>query len=566
MRPRLLLLAPVLVALGLGLAQPAAAVTRAQARKVALGALKASRVQGPAIVFGLPRPLPKGSAVSEAGPGPSHRGKATTSPEFAIGSVETFVDTERRLPAGTWLFWMDLAPYARFEHPSVLVLVDAQGKVVRKQSLAWWPLVSGKRPAFLAPAAYRSSRYRVFSRGAAAPARRAAATPAWLRSLVPSSLTAGTLLPNDCIVVLTDEVDPIFTGDIQALDAAAKALGIPETTARNAADLEAEVTKLANGKPACTDVVLYLDAHGFPATGSSFAHPSGTGNIPESDHAQVALKHTSIKVDGNLNFTTTTTTELVDAPAVRKVMADHANLTFKLVVDACFSGRWTELSDQPNLRVILTASRSDQMAFGYRGNGMWRKQTQRNAVVSYVGGSVDVNVANTYAAGGFTNAITAGLTSWIAAPGATDLAAGLVNAFDGSASVDASQLIGLTAPTLRDFTDSRPHAAPPGLGFDVTVAMSYRHIAPGSSEACILVRTSPQRPGAKVHLRVAGPGVVSGSDQTSTLGADGTLLVRVPIDQYGDYTAGADVDAGNGETQSGAGQETVTAAQGDCAS
>lgn len=546
----------VFVAAGLAFARPAGAVSKPAAQKAALAALGAAKVKGPVIVFGLPKPLPKGSAVSEAGPGPSHRGKATVS-----GDVETFTDTEPALPAGTWLFWMDLAPYAHFSHPSVMVLVGASGKVVRKQSLAWWPLVNGKAPAFFAPANYNSSRYRVFSHGVAAPKAVTAQIPAAVVEAWNGLAVAK--FPNDCIIVMSDEVDPNFAGDLKAIDATATALQLPIAHATSAADLEKQVEKLSSATPACTDIVIYLDAHGSAASGSNYTTSSG-GTIGESAHAQVSLKHIQyMPSPTGIGFTTTTKTVRVDATAVRKVMSAHMNLTFKLVVDSCFSGRWTELADQSNLRVILAASRSDQMSYSFIPNGTWAAQTQTGAVLTPTGASATINVTNTFMAGGFTNAVTTGLQGWAMKPGSVDLASGLVSAFNGSSTIDASQIIGFTVPGLTNFVSQRPHA-PTGQGFNATVAMSYHHISQGQSEVCVRVTTVPPRPGAAVHLRVSGPGVVSGGDQNLTLGADGSLFVRIPINQYGDYTAGADITAAPGDTASSAGQETVTPTQGDC--
>ena len=555
----------VLAAASLALARPAGAVSRPVAEKAALAALGADKVAGPVIVFGLSAPLPKGASVTEAGPGPSRRGKTKVTAD-GIGSVETYTETQKRLPAGTWLFWMDIAPYAHFEHPSELVLIGSTGKVVRKQALAWWPLISGKAPPFLAPPGYDSGRYRVFSHGVPA----AAETKAVTRAEVPGAVLqawqglALSKFPNDCIIMLGDEVDPNFAGDQKAIAATAKSLDVPLTNATSAKDLEAKVKKLSSASPACTDVVIYLDAHGYPATGSNFASPGGGGNIPESAHAQVGLKHTEYRLGPNFTVTSVVKSNTIDAVAVRKVMAAHMNLTFKLVVDSCFSGRWTELSNQSNLRVILAASRSDQMSFGYIPNNTYAMQSQTNAVVTNVAGTATVNVTNTYQAGGFSNAITSGLVTWFGKPGATDLATGLVAAFNGASTIDASQLVGITVPGLTNFAATRPHAPPGGTGFQVTVAMSYRHIGPGQSEVCVKITTAPPRPRAQVHLRVNGPGVVSGGDQTVTLGGDGTLLVRVPINQYGEYAAGADVTAAPGDTATGAGQEAVSQAQGDC--
>src|ERR1700716_2023984 len=65
--PRVALLAMLVVG---GLVAPGArAMTRVQATRVALRVLQASRAGGAVLVFGLPRPLRKGSDVVEAGPG-----------------------------------------------------------------------------------------------------------------------------------------------------------------------------------------------------------------------------------------------------------------------------------------------------------------------------------------------------------------------------------------------------------------------------------------------------------------------------------------------------------------
>jgi hypothetical protein len=95
-----------------------------------------------------------------------------------------------RLRHRAWLFWANLVPTADLDHPSVLLLVDADtGRLVKVARLLSWPLVNGRLPAFLRSfKAYRAGANHVLVRGRAAhaaavsprarPVARAATAPA----------------------------------------------------------------------------------------------------------------------------------------------------------------------------------------------------------------------------------------------------------------------------------------------------------------------------------------------------------------------------------------------------
>jgi hypothetical protein len=276
--------------------------------------------------------------------------------------------------------------------------------------------------------------------------------------------------------------------------------------------------------------------------------------------------------------TTRIETESVTGDAVRAILTRHADLTFKLIVDSCFSGRWIELQDVPNLRVVLTSSRSDQLSFGYWPNAKgYAVQRQDNGTLTPTGARVDVDVANPTKAGGFTNGVARGLSEWSASAQerarGEDLAKALVYAFGASSRSDGGQITSHTNPALADFSSQRPHAGlpppagppPPGATpFSATLQLSHRHNGPGDSTLCIRVVTSPARPGATARVRAAGPGVVGETEKIVTLDSGGRGLAQFSINQFGEYTGGAEITATDGGEGNAAGQHTVDGQAGTC--
>src|SRR5262245_51609197 len=264
--------------------------------------------------------LPKGARVIEAGPGPKTRVRAQ-------GTQLLVTTPYKPVKARTWLVWADLMPGALFAHPSVLVLVDDRsGMVVRRQPMAFYPLVNGRRPTFMK---------------ALAPPARAAVTP--------PNLSA------DCMVIMGDRLDPMFAGDFKLAEQVAAGLKLTVYEVQIVADLRSTIAKAqARG---CRDVFLYITGHGSPATGTNYQSPKTGVTVPGTDHATVM---TAGKVTADSLIV-----ENMDATYVRALMTSFPGLTFKLAVDSCFAGRWIELGDVSNLKVIVTSSRSDQFSFGY---------------------------------------------------------------------------------------------------------------------------------------------------------------------------------------------------------
>ncbi|MEW6582374.1 MAG: hypothetical protein AB1416_06405 [Actinomycetota bacterium] len=441
-------------------AAPALGITRAQADRVAAGVVAGER--GPLVLFRHPAPLPVGTLVAEGGPGPRARG--TTVRRTGLSVVASTDVAQGRLIGRRWLYWADLAPHARFQHPSLLILVDdATGRVITRLPMTWWPLVNGKRPRFLdGPAAYEAARDRVLSRGDRLPGgargkeRAAGVTLTPLR--VATGITGPPDLSRDCIVTVGDRVE--FANDFAAIDQIAKMLKLRKRDAADAAGLDAAIGELKKGTPGCRDVVIWVSGHGFPATGSSFPHPKG-GTIPESRNAQVALKFHTAMANGRLRVDT----EMLDSEVVRRIMGKHTDVTFKLVVDACFAGRWTELKDVANLRVVLAAARADQMAFGYMAPGRYQVASQRNAVITNGKGTVTNTTSNPKQASTFTSSLALGLASWASSEAdrartGDDLAKGLVAAHTDSRRNNFAVIQGITETVVGDYTH-RPEVTPP---------------------------------------------------------------------------------------------------------
>lgn len=327
-------------------AAPAHALTPAQAKKAALAALHPEREHGRVIVFGLQAPIAKGSSVFEAG--------AAAAPKS--GHVRISVAP---LAAPAWLFWEDLDYGARFQHPSRLVLVDDRtGKAtVTRRKLRWYPVVDGKPPAFLG-AGYRRAEYRVWSNVPGAPARR---TSGVARSSAPPSAIPKKAFADDCVVMIGLRDDPQFAQDFAGVNAEAHRLGIrafvvnsgDKNADPDGKSLAAAVSQIVAAPTRCKDVMIYMSAHGYE-TGPTAVH--------------VGMKWRKDGPPRNGKQLWLGTSADVTADDLSQIMHDHPKTTFKLVIDACFSGRFIldlPRSLHPNLLVLATAARADEESYSY---------------------------------------------------------------------------------------------------------------------------------------------------------------------------------------------------------
>jgi hypothetical protein len=312
----------VAAALGAFLAAPAVAlaVTPKQAGAVAVAALKPGKG---AVVYRLPAPLQAGTTVSDGGPS---AGRRFTVKKLGPGRGTRLTATipVTKLTAAGWLFWDDLSDGANFPHTSRLLLVDKRtGKVAWTKTLAWWPLVNGRRAAF-----YEHSdqpKYRV-------------------------TAAAGSVAgyAHDCLVALVDATDkrPLanFNGDAAGMLGLARDVRIPAEKATSTQQLYAAMRKLVdNGK--CKDVVLFVGGHGTPATQTEQPTVVLNYHVVPTDTGQAAVIDDAV-----------TASDLIDL-----VEGFRAKASFKILINSCFAGRFVdELSAQPGVELVATAANAEE--------------------------------------------------------------------------------------------------------------------------------------------------------------------------------------------------------------
>jgi hypothetical protein len=479
----------VLAACLVCLIAPAVSVglSRTQATRVVLRALSPRLLRHQLIVFGLKRPLGPRARVFEAGPGPRTVRQAK--------QVRNGLDLRTTIPLPrhgigrrAWLFWVDEAPYTLFEHQSEVLLIDDRtGRMLRRTLLAWYPLIDGARPSFLSSlAAYESARYRVFSTVPPASGRRgarratvtaSAPTHAALAAFV-SPRAAPVSPPNlagNCMITIGDREDAVFKGDFQLAHEIGNELGLHPLDAQSASDLDQKLTEVA---PACADVMLVIAAHGYPGIGQHAPYPNNpTKFVPESAHAQVDLGYSIGKdASGKDVFIK----NQFDSESLIRIIKKHPTLTFKIVVSACFSGRWKDdLADYPQVRFVAAGARRDQFGKAYypsiAPDGQyytWHTGTQSNGMFTEFPGTMQNHTTNHTQATEFTNGILHGLDTWAhskseRAQTGNDLAKALVVAFDHERDNDFVAQLGLTQPVMGDYTGrpirgqaTAPHLTP----------------------------------------------------------------------------------------------------------
>ncbi|HEU4905139.1 MAG TPA: hypothetical protein VFT19_03355 [Solirubrobacterales bacterium] len=351
-RPAGLAAGGVLIALCLGFAPPADAISRQQAERIALRALKPPK-QGlgkrfTVSIFGLPKPLGRRAFVLEGGArGPLRR----SNPPLAVRRV-------KRLGRPQWLFWRDSMYGARFSHPSVLLLVDHRsGRVTERRRMRWWPLVNGRKPAFLrSEAGYLSRRFRIYSdldfaRRRAATSRAATAEP--LGPARTSKAPPG-VFAKDCLLSLHNREEEAFERDVKAMEEVAGEAGIrtfrvegPGGGIPAGADLRRATSKVvAEG---CKDVVLYITAHGG-----------------EEGSVLLGERFAGLRKGPNGKPRAFFRPAVISGAEITRAIADQAlEATFKVKVDTCYSGLQLSLANLPNVLIVETASAAGEPAWSY---------------------------------------------------------------------------------------------------------------------------------------------------------------------------------------------------------
>ncbi|WP_210492452.1 tandem-95 repeat protein [Patulibacter sp. SYSU D01012] len=370
-------------------ADASAAVTARAASAKAVSALGVRTGHAPVIVFRQPRVVPAGTAIGQAGEASAaRRGRRPGDARLrragvTVASAPTVARTGGE-PA--WLFYEDRAPYQAYQHRGRVVLVGQRtGRVTVTRTLSWPPLVAGRLPVFLdGYRAYRTARYRVFQRSwrlrGAAPAAgarsaggllarplasasaalravsggtpaapgRADATPAY----APSKQAADALAAEgSCAIRISDTLGSFY--DAGPVDRTRAQLGIAfgrladlnpgfHTSRYRSADgltPQAYVARQIR-RDGCKDVLLYLAGGGY--AGGAPAVNVGTRG----------------RADGRVEQ------QVVTAAALRGVLRAHRTVTFKVLVDAPYSGALLPvLRAEPNLVLFASSSGADQGSF-----------------------------------------------------------------------------------------------------------------------------------------------------------------------------------------------------------
>ncbi|HEY1690505.1 MAG TPA: hypothetical protein VGF95_16755 [Solirubrobacteraceae bacterium] len=221
--------------------------------------------------------------------------------------------------------------------------------------------------------------------------------PLGLPLKLPPELMAGTLVPglslsHDCMIVAVNHSEPLFATDYEAMRTLASRLGIPFASVVSAEELEAQLT--AFEKAGCTDVLFYMSGHGSPA-------PHKIRDLYTSANPVVLIgdeekaKWAPLDKDGNFQFSASML--VLDGPTVLRLLEAHPKLQAKLVIDACYAGRWTALikEDKVKGQIQVVAASSDDTHASWQGNTKGEKVDASAAVPSV-----------------FTNALTVGIVNW----------------------------------------------------------------------------------------------------------------------------------------------------------
>jgi len=503
----------------LALSGSADAITRQQANTIALKTLKPQALKGPTILFGLPKALPPKAVVVEAG-----SAKITAVPFIPKGTATG---------KAAWLFWLDQAAYAHFQHPSRLLLIDdGTGKVLRNRALSFYPLVDGKRPAYLSSwKVYGSATYHVFSnlpKGVAA-----ARTPAVPLAPVSTRAVPANAFKDDCLISIGLRDDPLFSGDFGGgIVGWAQSVGLrafkppngPAGRPAGGAQLRSGVRDIVTNQR-CKDVFIFMSGHGYDARSTPAIQTGAVAGAPWIG---------------------------VTAGDVRTILRDHPTVTFKVKINGCYSGRFVDpLKGEPNLLTLETAANASEYSWG----------ALPRRFVHPDGRTIDVPEHENPGRSEFVNGNVAGLEAFFASAaevaqardqGGSLLARALDRAFDLGTGSDGARGAALTHPQRVN-----------NLDFQVNALIGYRHLGT-TSEVCVSFGTKPARARVAWSAAIAGPGVIEATTKNGSTGSVGEGAVNWGINRYGTYKVTVTVTDERGAKSTTTASVTVTEAQGTC--
>jgi hypothetical protein len=425
------------VVAGLLAAHPAGAsadTSSSAAARKAVAVLGVRKNTKPVIVFRQPRPVPARTAIGQAGASIAARADATPARERKLRRAGVTVTSApvvtRTGGEAAWLFYADEAPYQAYQHRGRVVLVGQRtGRVTVTRALTWPPLIAGRLPVFLRSyGAYRTRRHRVFTRAyrlrgnaptaqaragvslgsLAAPfgdlsgALRAVSNPASTRRVaekadpaaVAASKAAADALAAErsCAVRVSDTLGDFY--DVGPVDRTRAELGtvFERLAGQNPGFRTSRYRYLSGTTPAgfvaravreqgCRDVLLYLGGGGYSAGAPAVNVGTRSG------------------ADGRIEQ------QLVTANDVRAILRAHRGVTFKVLIDAPYSGAFLPvLRGESNLVYFSASSGAGEGSF---------------TALSDVTDAQGRPVPNAYNAGGhleFTNRQLEGLKCFLSRP------------------------------------------------------------------------------------------------------------------------------------------------------
>lgn len=325
-------------------AQTADAITRSQADRIAMRALKPQRLNASdgVVLLGLPHALKASDDVNQAKPGKSR--------------VATLGKRE-------WLFWLDPSYGLGFAHRSTILLVDNRtGRVVTKRKFAWWPLVDGKRPAFFTGEPQREqggdARFRVYAN---LPARKFTKAERGsrghrVRQRGPVAHASNTYA-DSCLVMAGNFSD--FPKDFNKIEAYFKGLGVSASRMANTEDLSTFIKKLPSS---CKDVIIYLSGH-EGSEGGIIAGPK-----------KVRRKKLEIDSGGKhvISYEETEEDAIIPIKSITGAIKANATRTFKVIIDACYSGlivKAIETEKLPNALIAIASSGATEASWALSYGG-----------------------------------------------------------------------------------------------------------------------------------------------------------------------------------------------------
>jgi hypothetical protein len=430
-------LAALVVLSGAGaFTEAASALTRAQADRIAIRALKPQREAGMVRVFGLRRPL-----------GPRRR--------VDILRRTTTRLTRRPLGRRTWLYWEDLVFRARFEHPSVMLLIDDRtGRVRSRRRLDWYPLVDGRAPGFVRD--YGHDRYLVWGPRSGTSLRGATTSQG-----PPPYVITPQDLAQDCLVTIGDRGHPRQPGDTTGLTAepgSSRDLNAMEDFAdrvrlrrrsapSSAKGLRDTVADVVNND-GCRDVFIFLTGHGVAPRGvvnhlgQQKFHPGGPAGVIVQRSVTTDSRGEPIRVRSRT----------ITPNNLEKIVDEHrTKATFKIKVEACYSGRFFfALSDKPNVKVLELSSAANEASYMRLPDPIHvYDDQQRQTRIPNPTNPINPGLSE------FVHRNIRGLERWARNPfevaaSNRQLARGIARSFTLGAIFDAAARNGLTHPILHD--------------------------------------------------------------------------------------------------------------------